>query len=271
VRNETKEAKLVPVLALLAPAKTLDFSAPEVSVRASRPVFEADAVEISAAVAALPLGKARRAMKLSAARAKEVQRAARAFDPDAPGGLAAALAFAGEVYRGLRARELSAADLAWAHDRVAILSGLYGLLRPLDRVHPHRLEMSARIPTPRGHNLYAHWGDRITRAIDRTVEGHADPSVIDLASDENTKVIWPRSLAAPWVEVIFESWKDAARTPNVVPTHSRRARGAMARFVIERRCESVDDLRGFDSDGYRLVPERSTARRLVFGRPFGDG
>lgn len=259
------------MLALLAPSKTLDFSAPPVVIEATRCAFEGDAVEISAAVAGLPARKAQRAMKLSARRAGEVQRAARRFDPDAPGGLAAALAFGGEVYRGLRARELSADDLRWAQDRVAILSGLYGLLRPLDRVHPHRLEMAARIPTPRGHNLYAHWGERITRAIDARVAGHADPSVIDLASDEYTKVVWPRSLSAPWIEVVFESWNDAARAPRFVPTHSRRARGAMARFFIERRCESVDALRGFDADGYRLVPERSSAGRLVFGRPFGDG
>jgi len=259
------------VLALLAPAKTLDFRRPPLDVVETRPVFADDAAQISAAVAALPAAKAHRAMKLSRARAEEVQEAARRFDVDDPGGLAAALAFGGEVYRGLRARELSAEDLRWAQDRLAILSGLYGVLRPLDRIQPHRLEMAARIPTARGHNLYAHWGERVTREVDARVEGHADPSVIDLASDEYTKVIWPRSLSAPWVEVVFESYKDAARTPNVVPTHSRRARGAMARWIVERRCQTVASLRGFDADGYRLVADRSSERRLVFGRPFRDG
>ncbi|MCB9595743.1 MAG: peroxide stress protein YaaA [Sandaracinaceae bacterium] len=258
------------MLALLAPAKTLDFTPPPIEVEATRPCFEQDAAQIRRALLALSAARLGRLMKLSPTRAKATLAELKAFDPTAPGGLPAALAFSGEVYRGLRARELPTADLRWAQDRVGILSGLYGLLRPLDAVHPHRLEMATRVATPRGHNLYAHWGGRVTEQVNALVEGHADPTVVDLSSQEYVKVLWPRSLRGRLLSVVFENWKDAARTPHPVPTLSRRARGLMARFVVERRIERAEELRGFAEEGYAFQPDRSSAERYVFGRPFQE-
>lgn len=256
------------MLILLAPAKTLDFTPAPVSVEPTRPWFEDDAVELVRALRGLGPARLQRLMKLSAAQAKTALAELEAFDPSAPIGLPAAQAFAGEVYRALRGRELDAAALAWAQDRVAILSALYGLLRPLDRVQPHRLEMATRLPTPRGHNLYAYWGVRVTDRVNAMTAGHADRSVIDLASQELTKVLWPRSLAGPLVEVVFENWKDAARTPHTIPTPSRHARGLLARFVVDHRLERARDLTAFDREGYAYQPDRSSRDRLVFGRPF---
>ena len=128
--------------------------------------------------------------------------------------------------------------------------------------------MATRLPTPRGHNLYAFWGARITERIDALVAGHADHSVVDLSSQEYVKVVWPRSLSGRLLTVVFETWKDAAsRTPHPVPTHARHARGLMARFVVEHRIERAADLRAFDLDGWRFVPERSDDAKYLFGRP----
>ena len=254
------------MFAVLAPAKSLDFTPPSAALASTTPRFADDAATLAGALAQLTPGRIARLMKVSASVAKETRAAMAGFAASARG--PAAVTFAGEVYRGFDARSLAPADLEWAQDRVGILSGLYGMLRPLDAIGPHRLEMSARLATPGAHNLYAFWGERITQQINALTEGHADRSCLDLSSQENTKVLWPRSLAGPLVTVTFETWKDAARTPNQIPTHSRRARGAMARFVVERRIERVAQLDAFDADGYRLVPERSTACERVFGRPF---
>lgn len=251
------------MLALLAPAKTLDLTASELTP--TRPFFAPDAAELTRALAALPAGRLARVLKLRGAKADQARRWIEDFDSDVDAAVPAAHAFAGEVFRAFDGRSLSEADLVWAQDRVAILSALYGLLRPLDGIVAHRLEMSARLPTARGHNLYAFWGERITERINALTEAQADRSVVDLASQEYAKVLWPRSLAGPLIEVVFES--EGGGAPRVIPTHARRARGLMARFVVEERIERVSGLRGFSREGYTYRPEASSPRRLTFRRP----
>lgn len=253
------------MLCLLAPAKTLDLSPAPAPVEPTRPWFEADADELWRTLSALPPARLQRLMKLSPAKAREATRELASYVPGAPG-VAAAHAYAGEVYRGLRGRDLGADELAWAQDRIAVLSGFYGLLRPLDGIQAHRLEMAARLPTSRGHNLYAFWGARITERIGQLLEGHGDRTTVDLASQEYLKAVWPRALPGRLLTVVFESWKDAARTPHPVPTHARHARGLMARFVVEHRIERAADLRAFALDGWAFVPDRSDDGRYVFGR-----
>ena len=254
------------MLAVLAPAKTLDFSAPPFAVETSAPVFEDDARALVRALSSLAPKRLARLMKLSSSQARAVRAQLEGFE-SAPTG-PAALTFSGEVFRGLDARSLDADALRFGQSHLSILSALYGALRPLDRIAPHRLEMSARVATERGHNLYAFWGERVTLRLREQLADHADRTLVDLASQEYTKVLWPRSLGARIVTCRFESYKDAARTPNLVPTHSRNARGAMARYLLERRAQRAEELQGFDRDGYRFVPERSDATTWVFGRPF---
>lgn len=252
---------------MLAPSKTLDLTPSDLgALRPTEPAFAEDAALLVEALKREDPRALARRMKLKPNKAKEIRAWLEAFATGHP--VAAAHAYAGEVFRAFGGRRLPTDDLLWAQDRVGVLSGLYGLLRPLDGVVAHRLEMSARVATPRGHNLYAFWGERLTRRINALTAEHEDRALVDLASQEYVKALWPRSLEGDLLEVVFENWKDAARTPNVISTPSRHARGLMARFLVEQRIVRRAQLQAFDAEGYAFVPERSTPKRLVFGRFF---
>ena len=181
-------------------------------------------------------------------------------------GVPAALAFAGDVYMGLKARELDGEALAWAQGRLLILSGLYGLLRPLDVIQPYRLEMGVKLANPRGDDLYAFWRDAVTRALNTQARGHADPTVVNLASLEYFGVVDRKALKAPVVTCHF---KEAAEdgTTRMIAIYAKRARGTMARFAIDGRLERADALKGFDRDGYGFAPELSSETEWTFTRP----
>lgn len=173
--------------------------------------------------------------------------------------------FAGDVYVGLDAASLSADDLAFAQERIAILSGLYGLLRPLDQIEPHRLEMGTRLATRRGPDLYAFWGDRITDELKRRLEGHADPTLVNLASHEYFSAVRPERLAAAVITPRFLEVRDGKA--RVLAFYAKKARGRMARWAIERRVEHAEALKGFDHDGYRFDPGASDEHTWTFHRP----
>lgn len=182
----------------------------------------------------------------------------------------ALFAFDGDVYDGLRARSLSADELAWAQSHLCLLSGLYGWLRPLDRLQPYRLEMGTSLATERGGNLYAWWGDTVARDLNALLRGRPDPVVVNLASQEYFRVTQARDakgrlvLKARVVECVFEDWKNGEW--KVISFFAKRARGAMARYAIAHRLEDPAGLRGFDEDGYRFAPAASADDRLVFRR-----
>jgi cytoplasmic iron level regulating protein YaaA (DUF328/UPF0246 family) len=177
----------------------------------------------------------------------------------------AVLAFNGDVYEGLDARSLSRSDLEWAQAHVAILSGLYGLLRPLDLMQPYRLEMGTRLPNPRGSDLYRFWGGLIAETLNAQLAQDSTPVVVNLASQEYFKAVDQRLLKARVVECVFEE-----RRPDggykVVSFMAKRARGLMARHIIEQRLLLPQQLQSFASDGYAYSPEQSEAHRLVFRR-----
>lgn len=176
----------------------------------------------------------------------------------------AALSFAGDTYLGLDAPSLTADELGWAQDHVAILSGLYGLLRPLDLMQPYRLEMGTRLKTRRGGDLYAFWGDRIARALERRLEGHADRTLLNLASEEYAKAARLDALGVRVVTPVFQDTKDGkART---LFMFAKKARGATARWLVQHRPAHTDALREATIDGYRLVPDESTDTRWIFRR-----
>jgi hypothetical protein len=177
----------------------------------------------------------------------------------------AVLAFNGDVYRGLDARSLDGDALAWAQERVRILSGLYGLLRPLDAIQPYRLEMGTRLKTPRGASLYDFWGPRIARLIDADLHGHAAPVVVNLASSEYFTAVDRKTLQAPVITVHFHELKDGRS--RVLGFFAKQARGLMARFAIDGRIEEPAGLKAFQSAGYRFDPGASTATDWVFARP----
>lgn len=253
------------MLILLSPAKRLDFSPVPGAPSATEPRLLDETRRLATTTRRLSAAEIGRLMSLSDDLARLNRQRFQALDPDSGEGMPAALAFAGDVYQGLDARSLSAEDLAWAQDRVRILSGLYGVLRPLDRIQPYRLEMGTRLRTRRGATLYDFWGNRIARLLTEDAEGHADPTVVNLASQEYFGAVDARALKRPLVNVRFEEEKDGFR--RVVSFHAKKARGMMARWAVLNRAERAEDLKGFDSAGYRFDPAASGERDWVFARP----
>ncbi len=180
----------------------------------------------------------------------------------------ALLAFNGDVYEGLDARTLAPQDLDWAQSHVAILSGLYGVLRPLDRMQPYRLEMGTRLATAAGGNLYQFWGSQISEHLNtrlRASDAKTDtPVVVNLASQEYFKAVDRKALRARVIECVFEDWKGGAY--KIISFHAKRARGLMARYAITHRLAAPHQLEGFDLDGYAFAPASSEPERLVFRR-----
>lgn len=188
-----------------------------------------------------------------------------AFSLDPEGGRPALLAFNGDVYQGLDAYTLSAADLGWAQDRLRILSGLYGLLRPLDRMHPYRLEMGSKLANPRGKDLATFWRGVLAPELDRAVAGHPDPTLVNLASDEYFGAIDRKRLAARVVTPVFQDVKDGKARSLFL--FVKRARGRAARWLIEHRADRADALKDAELEGYRFDREASEPDRWVFRRP----
>jgi cytoplasmic iron level regulating protein YaaA (DUF328/UPF0246 family) len=192
-----------------------------------------------------------------------------AFDPRGEDGLQAALAFNGDVYSGLKARELDKSALNWAQDHLRILSGLYGVLRPLDVIQPYRLEMGIRLKTRRGENLYDFWGARIAEQLNIAAEGHADPTLINLASQEYFAAVRRDALRIPVITCQFKELRDGEA--KIVSFFAKRARGMMARYIIERRLEGPDGIKAFNAEGYGFDARRSNDREWVFVRPGVSG
>ena len=172
--------------------------------------------------------------------------------------------FRGDTYVGLDADTLSKDDLTYAQKHLGILSGLYGVLRPLDLIQPYRLEMGSKLPTGRGKDLYDFWGARLTDACNEVTASHENRTVVSLASNEYIKAIQPQSLAGPFVTCHFKEIRDG--TPKTIGLVAKKARGRMARFMVQNRVEDVGGLRGFGEDGYVFEPELSTDDDLVFVR-----
>lgn len=176
----------------------------------------------------------------------------------------AVLAFNGDVYEGLQARTLGADDLGWAQQHLAILSGLYGVLRPLDRMQPYRLEMGTRLATEHGNTLYQYWGSQIAEHLNTRLRADTTPVVVNLASQEYFKAVDRKALKARVIDCVFEDWKGDAY--KIISFHAKRARGLMARYAITHRVATPHQLEGFDLEGYVFAPASSTPERLVFRR-----
>ena len=257
------------MLFLLSPAKTLDFETPvraPMLKKATEPAFSAQAAELISVLRRKTPAQVAALMDLSdPLAALNVARYA-TWQPEATpdNSKPAVLAFNGDVYEGLDARTLKAADLAWAQQHLVILSGLYGALRPLDRLQPYRLEMGTALATRRGKDLYAYWGDTVAGYLnERLAEGKASV-VVNLASVEYARVALRKTLAARVVDCQFEDWKGGGY--KVISFFAKRARGLMARHAIEKRARRPEQLRGFDAEGYALAEDVSTPDRLVFRR-----
>jgi cytoplasmic iron level regulating protein YaaA (DUF328/UPF0246 family) len=253
------------MLIVLSPAKSLDFSA--TTLPATQPRWQQDAVRLARTARNLTLRDLRALMDISDDLARLNRDRFRDFaaDPAPERTRPAVLAFAGDTYVGLDAATLSGDDIAHAQDRLRLLSGLYGLLRPLDAIQPYRLEMGSRLHTRRGDTLYAYWGDRIARALTADAAAIGTDTLLNCASVEYFTAADRPALKLRVINPTF--LEEKAGRHSVVSFFAKRARGAMARFVLCNRLTDPADLPAFSAGGYRFDPGRSTPDRPVFVRP----
>ncbi|MCL5967960.1 MAG: peroxide stress protein YaaA [Betaproteobacteria bacterium] len=255
------------MLFLLSPAKALDFETPAHSASHSQPQFVAQAAELVAQLRALAPHELAELMglsdKLAALNAARFQAWQPVFTP--ANAKQALLAFDGDVYDGLQARTLSEADLQWAQQHLCILSGLYGVLRPLDLMQPYRLEMGTRLATARGKNLVQYWGRQISDYLNQRASTDPVPLVVNLASEEYFKAVNASALQPRVVQCVFEQLHGGRY--RVMGFAAKRARGLMMRHAIDCRAISLEQLKAFNAEGYRFVASESGPDRLVFRLP----
>lgn len=255
------------MLFLLSPAKSLDYeSALPAGVTASKPLFTAQSQQLIDVLRQQSPQDIASLMSLSDKLATLNVARYEAWSPRSTvhNARPAALAFNGDVYEGLQAASLSPEDLQWAQRHLGILSGLYGVLRPLDALQPYRLEMGTRLATPAGKDLYQFWGAQIAEHLNQRLQADATPVVVNLASQEYFKSVQRQVLKARVIECVFEDWKGGVY--KIISFHAKRARGLMARYAITERVRLPQQLEGFALEGYGFVPAASEPDRLVFRR-----
>ena len=177
---------------------------------------------------------------------------------------AAIFAFKGDVYTGLDVNSLSDEDISFAQTHLRMLSGLYGLLQPLDLMQPYRLEMGTKLTTPKGKDLYAFWGNTITQAVQQAIDAQGDDVLVNLASEEYYKSIKPSRLDAQIVKPVFLDYKNGKY--KTVSFYAKKARGLMCRYMIQNRLTQVEQLKDFDLNGYWFDETASTEKEFVFKR-----
>lgn len=257
------------MLFLLSPAKTLDYESPLPPLppgAPTRPQFVEASAELISVLRQLSPVQIAELMQLSDKLAGLNAARYEAWSPrfTARNSRPAVLAFNGDVYEGLDARSLDAQALAWAQDHVRILSGLHGVLRPLDRLQPYRLEMGTPLPVGAARNLYQFWGPRIAQALNRELPAQKTPVVVNLASQEYAKAVDRSVLKARVIDCVFEERRGNAW--RIISFSAKRARGLMARYATLHRLDTPAALQAFDLEGYRFDAAASAADRLVFRR-----
>ena len=254
------------MLLLISPAKTLDYETPATTAEFSTPGFLADSQALIDQLRELTPPQISRLMGISDklgdlnfARFHSWQ-----VPFSADNAKQAVLAFKGDVYTGLEAEQMSEQDLQWAQQHLRILSGLYGVLKPLDLMQPYRLEMGTRFENSRGKNLYEFWGDKITTALNDELQAQGSATVINLASNEYFKAVKPKALNADIITPVFKDWKNDKY--KIISFYAKKARGMMSRYIIENRIEEPEGIKQFDTAGYQYNEALSSAREWVFTR-----
>ncbi len=254
------------MLILISPAKTLDYQSELTTKRFTQPALLEhsqqlirEARKLSAPQIKALMGISDKLADLNATRFHDWHPD---FTPD--NARQAILAFKGDVYTGLQAETFSEADFDFAQQHLRMLSGLYGVLRPLDLMQPYRLEMGIRLENPRGKDLYQFWGDEITNTLNAALEAQGDDVVINLASDEYFRSVKPKALAGRIIKPVFLDEKNGKF--KVISFYAKKARGLMSRYIIENRLSKPEQLTAFDSEGYFFDAENSSAEELVFKR-----
>jgi cytoplasmic iron level regulating protein YaaA (DUF328/UPF0246 family) len=252
------------MLIVLSPAKSLDLDTPPTTKLFTTPDFVKRAGELIDVLRTYSPDKVSELMSISDPLAMlNVSRYAH-WSPDHGQARQAIMSFDGDVYTGLDARTLKAGELKFTQAHVRILSGLYGVLRPLDLMHPYRLEMGTRLSNPRGKDLYAFWGETVTGALNEQIAAVKAKALVNLASEEYFKSVKPKLLSVPVITPVFEDWKNGKY--KIISFFAKRARGMMARYATVNGIKDPQKLKGFDVDGYAFDEQGSSERTWVFRR-----
>jgi len=254
------------MLLLLSPAKSLDYDSPAEGVPHTWPQFVSQSAELIEVLKHKTPTQISELMDLSDNLAALNVARYEAWRPKftAKNSKQAVLAFNGDVYDGLEAKSLKPKDLEWAQEHVCILSGLYGVLRPLDWMQPYRLEMGTALTNLRGKNLYQFWGASIAEHLNAQLAKDKTPVVINLASQEYFKAVDQKVLKARVIECVFEEYKGGKY--KVISFFAKRARGLLARYAIQKHIQIPEKLKEFNLEGYAYAASESGANRWVFRR-----
>jgi len=253
-------------LFLLSPAKSLDYDTPAGDVPHTQPLFVKQSAELIGLLREKSPQEIAELMSLSDALSGLNVARYQAWSTKftAKNAKQAVLAFNGDVYEGLDARTLQAEDLAWAQAHVCILSGLYGVLRPLDWMQPYRLEMGTQLANAKGNNLYKFWGTQIADYLNQRLQADKTPVVVNLASQEYFKSVDQKALKARVIECVFEDYKGGKY--KIISFLAKRARGLMARYAATHHVSTPKQLEKFNLEGYAFDAAASEPDRLVFRR-----
>jgi cytoplasmic iron level regulating protein YaaA (DUF328/UPF0246 family) len=258
------------MLMVISPAKTLDFETPPATARFTLPQYLDHSQELMVQLRELTPAQIGELMhlsdKLSGLNAARFGSWTPAFTP--ANAKQALLAFKGDVYTGLQAESFTDADFTYAQDHLRMLSGLYGLLRPLDLMQPYRLEMGTKLSNDRGKDLYAFWGTHISEWLNQALADQGDDVLLNLASNEYFSAVKRSTLNARIINTEFRDWKNGQY--KIISFYAKKARGMMSRFVIKERIDNPDALKQFNEHGYCYSPEHSKADTLVFLRETAD-
>ncbi|MGB0907252.1 MAG: peroxide stress protein YaaA [Maricaulaceae bacterium] len=255
------------MLTLLSPAKKLNFDEPTTSLAPTQAVLNTDMVELAKVAKTQSADDLKRLMHISDKLAELNADRFQAFNLEGKSNIAkpAGLAFDGDVYWGLEAKSMSDEDLSYAQDHLRILSGLYGVLRPMDAIQAYRLEMGTKLATKRGKSLYEFWGDKIATNLKADLDGHGDRTIMNLASNEYFKAVDKTVLGAPIMSAKFLNVKDGKA--RALMYYAKYGRGLMARWIMQERVDRADGLKDFALDGYSYDKALSSETELVFTRP----
>ncbi len=254
------------MLIVLSPAKTLAMETLPTTIKSSLPEFIAHSAQLIDTLKTFSPAQVASLMHISdPLAALNFDRYASWSEEFTPqNAKQAVLAFNGDVYAGLAAATLNAAQLDYTQSHVRILSGLYGVLRPLDLMQPYRLEMGTRLATARGKNLYAFWGDAVTKSLDAVLRKRNYSSLVNLASEEYFKVVKPDLLSVPVITPVFKDWKNGKY--KIISFYAKRARGMMARFAALHAVTQPEQLQNFDMEGYAFDADGSSTHNWLFRR-----
>lgn len=254
------------MLTLLSPAKKLNFDEPQTALAPTQPIFDKDIIELATVAKQQSADDLKRLMHISDNLAELNAERFKVFHLEGKSNTAksAALSFDGDVYWGLDANSMSDAALEYAQNHLRILSGLYGVLRPLDAIQPYRLEMGTKLETKRGGSLYDFWDSKIAAQLREDMASHKDQTIVNLASNEYFKAVDKKTLDSPVISAKFLNVKDGKS--RALMYYAKHARGEMARWIMDNRVETAQDLKDFDLSGYKFMPKDSSESELVFSR-----